>query len=87
VLDPFSSFSRGVTSPATRAFAVAPADGTQLPYLTRAIYVGGSGDLTVTTEDGDTVTFKSVPTGTVLSVRVQIIAATGTTATNLIGLA
>lgn len=57
----------------------------------RAIYVGVAGDIKVDaylngTGDGQGVTFKSVPAGTVLKMRVMKIYKTGTTATNLLAL-
>lgn len=57
-----------------------------------AIYVGGQtgssadGDVKVDMEGGGTVTFKSVPVGTTLPVRCTRVYATGTTATNLVGM-
>jgi hypothetical protein len=49
------------------------------------IYVGGTGDVVVETEDGQTVTFAAVPTGQYIWVRTgKVLAAT--TATNLVGL-
>lgn len=45
------------------------------------LYVGGVGDVTVITLGGETVTFKAVPTGTVLPIQVIQLKATLTTAT------
>jgi hypothetical protein len=69
-----------------RAAAVTPNDGADLTNVTRGIYVGGSGDLSVVTPDGDSVTFKAVPVGTFAAIRVARVMATGTTATNLVAL-
>ena len=52
----------------------------------KAIYVGGAGNISLVTNDGATVTFTAVPVGTILPVAAQRVRATGTTATNLIGL-
>jgi hypothetical protein len=49
------------------------------------IYVGGSGDVVVQTEEGQTVTFRSVPVGQYIWVRTQKVLAS-TSATNLVGL-
>jgi len=49
-----------------------------------AIYVGGTGDVAVVTENGTTVTFKAVPVGVVLPIRTQKVLA-ATTATLLVG--
>jgi hypothetical protein len=66
--------------------AVTPSDSADLANVTRAVYVGGAGDLTVINAAGTTVTFKAVPVGTLLPIRVGRIKATLTTATNLVAL-
>lgn len=64
------------------AFAItASADTWDAPV---AVYVGGTGNVTVTTVAGVSVTFNSVPAGTVIPV--QVIAVTAATATNLVGI-
>jgi hypothetical protein len=45
------------------------------------LYVGGAGNVAVTTLGGDEVTFNAVPVGTVLPVQVSKLKSTGTTAT------
>jgi hypothetical protein len=45
------------------------------------LYVGGAGNVAVTTIGGDDVTFNAVPIGTVLPVQVLKLKSTGTTAT------
>lgn len=50
------------------------------------LYIGGAGDVAVVTENGDTVTFKAVPVGTQLDIRVRQVKATGTTATYIVGM-
>lgn len=57
--------------------------------LCHAIYVGGAGDIhcLVNADAGaEDVTFKAVPVGAVLPISPRALYATGTTATNLIGL-
>ena len=66
--------------------AVTPSDTTDLANVTRGVYVGGAGDLTVINAAGVTITFKAVPVGTLLPIRVSRIKATLTTASNLIAL-
>lgn len=57
-----------------------------LPNFTRALYVGGGGNLKVKMMRGTEVTFASVPTGAVLPICVRRVFATGTTATQIIAL-
>jgi len=56
------------------------------PNVFTRLYVGGAGDVKVVTENGDTVTFKAVPVGTQLQIRVKQVLATGTTATYIVGM-
>ena len=85
--DPFSSHMSGLESPASDGFAILPDDVAVLPSVTRAIYVGSGGDLVVTMKSGVVVTFTGLIAGTILPVRVAAVAASGTTATHLVGLA
>ena len=68
----------------TRAAAVTPSDTTFQEGS--GLYVGGTGNIALVTEGGDTVTFNGNPVGSVLYLRFSQIKATGTTATNLIRL-
>ena len=56
------------------------------PNVFTRIYVGGTGNVKVTTENGDVVTFSAVPVGTIIPIRTSLIWATGTTATLIVGL-
>lgn len=68
-------------------FAITPNDGVDLATNTRGIYVGGAGNVAVILEDDTaSVTFVAPPVGSVLPIRARRVLATGTTATNLIGL-
>ena len=84
--DIFSRFQATVISPLTTAASVTPHNTNELSYVTRAVYVGGAGNVKVTMQDGGEVTFVDVPAGTVLPIRVKIVQATGTTATSIIAL-
>lgn len=84
--DNFSSHSSGLESPATRAAEVTPNDSTDLTYTSRALYVGGSGDVTLTTAGGDTVTLVGVPAGTILPIRAARVWATDTDATSIVSI-
>lgn len=75
------------SDPAIGAFSIVPADDAELQFVTRSIYVGTGGDVRITDLRGGTaVTFKNVPSGSVLPVRAVKVFATGTTATDMLGL-
>lgn len=82
--DPFT-FSYPLRSVARRAAVVTPSDSTVFDTPV-TLYVGGSGNLTVTDTSGAQVTFSSVPSGQILPLYVLSVRATGTTATNIVGL-
>lgn len=87
--DTFSRFSTKIDSPARKGFAVTTADGADLTTVTRALYVGATGDVRcelVGDTPGTTVTLVAVPAGSFLPLRIRKIWATGTTATSLVGL-
>lgn len=87
--DKFDGSQPGLESPATKGFAIAGSDAADLAFVTRAIYVGGAGNIKVQLADdpvASPVTFVAVPAGTILSIRAKRVWATLTTATNLIGL-
>ncbi len=76
----------GLTTPTgnyIHAEAVTPSDTVDLTYVSAVLYVGGTGDLTVITKNGETVLFQSVPAGTLLPIRASRVKATGTAATKI----
>jgi hypothetical protein len=74
------------TGPAQYAVAITPADGTNFAFgMARALYVGVTGDITLDTASTTNVLFKAVPVG-ILPVAAVRVRATGTTATNILGL-
>jgi hypothetical protein len=82
----YESRADNVVAPARRGFAITTNDATDLAAETRAIYVGVAGDLVAVLSSGDEVTFAGLAGGTLLPVRVRRVKATGTTATQLVGL-
>lgn len=82
--DTFSSNTTGLTSPATKHFNITPHDTNELATKPRGIYVGVAGDVVLTDEAGTDCTYKNA--SGVLPVRAVKVKATGTTATNLIGI-
>lgn len=86
--DKFQNSSDSLIAPAQACFSITPDDADDLLQVTKAIYVGDGGDITLRSVDGPSdVTFLNVPTGAILDVRVQAIRATGTSASSIIGLA
>jgi hypothetical protein len=84
--DNFEKYTSGLDSPARSAIAITPNDGADLANATRALYVGGAGNIAVVTVGENTVTFNAVPAGMILPVRVKRVLATGTTAENIVAL-
>jgi hypothetical protein len=76
----------GAQNPARHATAISPHNSNELSYITRALYVGGAGDVKVTMQGGEEVTFVGVLAGTLLPIKVRKVFSTGTSATDLIGL-
>lgn len=76
----------GITAPSGSAEEVTPNDSADLTYETRALWVGGAGNINLDTADGQTVVFAGIPAGTILPVRVKRIRATSTTATNIVAM-
>lgn len=75
----------GKEESANRVFAIT--NDADFPEESDAIYVGVGGDIRLVSVDGDTVTFKDVPTGTQLMVRAVKVLSSGTDATDLVGMA
>lgn len=74
------------TAPGLDAFAITPSNSINFNIMTRAIYVGVGGDITLVTSRGNAVLFTAVPQGTVLPVVALRVNSTGTTASALVGL-
>jgi hypothetical protein len=83
--DTFDGFRGGLGSPMTDGVAVTASDSTVLT-TTRAIFVGGAGNLAVVMSNGTTVTLTGVTAGSWLPLRVTKVKSTGTTATNIAAL-
>lgn len=82
--DDFQLLSLGLESPVVHAVEVVPDDDAELPQVTRAVYVGGDGDLAVTMKGGENVVLRNVGPGW-HPIRVRRVRATGTTATGIVG--
>ena len=84
--DDFSSNMTGLESPGKNGAAIAPSDSVDLPNVTRAIYVGVTGNLRVALVSGDIITLSNVQAGAIYPLRIARVFVTGTTATGLVGL-
>jgi hypothetical protein len=80
---------------AYRAATVTPSNSADIPSVSTqdgsgnigcVLYIGGAGNIRVTTAGGDDVTFNGVLAGTFFPVQVVKVWSTGTTATNIIAL-
>jgi hypothetical protein len=71
-----------VIAPSAQFVAVTASDSTLLSYngvvsRTKALYIGGAGDLAVKNDLDTTVTFQNIPAGTLMPIAVsQVLAAT-----------
>jgi len=85
-MDQFKDFPATLTSPATNAIEIIPDDLNPLDMVTRALYVGQTGDISVEMQSGQIVGFQNVQGGSILAIRTLKVRATGTTATGLIAM-
>lgn len=71
--------------PAENAFAVTPNDSSDLAHVTRGLWVGGAGNISVDLNGGQTaVLFSGVPAGTLLPLAVTRVRSTNTTASLIV---
>ena len=85
-MDQFKDMPINLTAPATSAAGIVPDDAQLIEHVTRALYVGNTGDITVEMNDGQIVGFANVQGGTVLAVRARRVHQTGTTAAGIVAL-
>lgn len=76
--------SANATVSAHGAVVVVKSDSTELP-VTRALFIGTSGDVVVVMADGQTVTFANIANATILPIQVQKVLA-ATSASNILAL-
>lgn len=75
-------------APSRAPFAIVPHDSNALASIPKAIFVGTGGQITLRGAEGSAdVVFKNLANGQVLDVQAKFVRASGTTATDLVGLA
>lgn len=84
--DEFSHFTETLTAPASAAHGITPDDAIALDFVTRALYVGQTGDVALELKSGDVVTLRNLQGGVIYPMRAVRVLATGTTAADLVGL-
>lgn len=82
--DVYRSNAYGMNYPADGAFAIVPSDTNELAQVTRAIYVGGAGNIRVLMANGNEVTFSNLSAGTLYPFRLRKVFATGGTSVSLL---
>lgn len=86
MVDRFANTQASLSGPASSGFSITPNDATDLAETVRALYVGGGGNLSVTMLSGEVLTLANVFAGSILPLRAVRVRATGTTATDIVGL-
>lgn len=76
----------GLIDPGDGAFDITPSDTVNLTIYTRGLYVGTVGDVKVDMLNGDTVIFVALAGGIIHPLQVRKVYATGTDATDIIGI-
>jgi hypothetical protein len=82
-IDDYSAYQVAPGGACRHAAAVSPSDTVDLTDVSRALFVGGAGNLTVIMQDGTTAVFTAVIAGQVLPIQASRVKATGTTATSI----
>lgn len=70
--------------PITKGAAVTPHDTNLLTQASRALWIGGTGNIKLKTVGGDTITLSSVAAGTLLPIAACQVFSTDTTATLIV---
>jgi hypothetical protein len=78
------ALSSNGSHPAYDCEAVTPHDTNEIEF--RSLFVGGAGNISLVTLNGNTVAFTGVLAGSILPVQGRKVRSTGTTATNIVAL-
>jgi hypothetical protein len=79
---------RGDTTdfPAKSLRAVTPHDTNELEYVSKALFIGNGGTLSLIAQEDTSAVSLTVGAGQIVPVRAKIVRATGTTATGIVAL-
>ncbi len=72
--------------PGNHAAVLTKSDSNDLATTSRALYIGGAGDINVIMAGGETVLFSAVPAGTVLPIAITRLKSTSTSATLVVAI-
>lgn len=84
--DRFENRAQSLEAPASHGFDVTPNDSADLVEISRAIYVGTGGAISLVLSSGAALNLANVANGSILPLRVKAIKATGTSASDIVGL-
>ena len=84
--DHFQNLADAPDFQARRLVAVTPHDTNDLAYVTKAVYIGTGGTISIIAADDTVAVSLTVQDGAVLPIRAKRIRATGTTATDIVGM-
>lgn len=84
--DKFANRAHNSSGPSADGLAIIPHDNDDLPQITRGLYVGSGGDVSVQMQSGVELTFANVAAGTLLPIRARRVLSTGTNAQDIVGL-
>lgn len=89
VPDSFPGAPRQLTYPGSHAIVVSPNDSTPLPFVSRGIYVGTTGNIALVLQSDPLsapVVFSNVQSGSLLPLRATYVMNTNTTASNIVAI-
>ena len=85
--DKFATFGDSPVGPAREAFAIVPHDSNPISPTPKALIIGGAGNIRLQAIDSGAAVIIAVSAGQQLDIRANLVLATGTTATGIVGLA
>lgn len=86
MLDNFVQYATALDSPGEEHYDITPSNTVDEQVAFRSVYVGVTGDVVIVSLKGVAKTYKNAAQGSTIPMRGKRVNATGTTATNLIGM-